>query len=238
MIRDFLEMQNITVIAAEDGQMGIKLAKKIVPDLIVSDIIMPNINGYEVKKELSKSPVTDTIPFIYLTSQSNREDIRTGMELGADDYLFKPFNIEELSKAIDIQLEKRDKLIKEYSKKTSASTKGSYDYNDYVLVKVHGSPKFIKLDSIVYIEADEKYTTIHLANGEKHLISKGLKQWEELLPPTKFLRVHRSTIVNIEYIKKTEKWFKRSYIIRLTTTDEPLYISRRYYSKLKEMFKV
>lgn len=236
MIRDFLELQNFVVITAEDGKIGIELANKMVPDLIVSDIVMPNVNGYEVKKELSRLPVTATIPFIYLSSQADRADIRTGMELGADDYLFKPFNIEELSSAIETQLEKRKNLIKEYSSTNDIVEKESYDYNDYILVKVKGSPKFIKLDTIIYIEADEKYTTIHLGNNEKHLISKSLKEWEILLPSNKFIRIHRSTIVNIEFIKKTEKWFNRSYKVELRNSDNSLFISRRYYSKLKDMF--
>ena len=100
MVRDFLELQKFIVITAEDGKIGVELAKKIVPDLIICDIIMPNKDGYQVKKDLSKSQVTQTIPFIYLTSQADRKNIRTGMELGADDYLFKPFNIEELSLTI------------------------------------------------------------------------------------------------------------------------------------------
>jgi DNA-binding LytR/AlgR family response regulator len=236
MIRDFLELQNFVVIMAEDGQMGIDLAKKMMPDLILSDVIMPKVDGYGVKAELSKDPVTSTIPFIFLTSQSDRKDIRAGMELGADDYLFKPFDIEELSNAIEIQLEKREFLLKEYSSKSEIKDKESYNYNDHILVKVNGSPKFIKVDSIVYIEADEKYTTIHLVGGENYLISKSLKEWEQQLPANKFVRIHRSTIVNIEFITKTEKWFNRSYKIELSTTSDPLYISRRYYSKIKDLF--
>jgi DNA-binding LytR/AlgR family response regulator len=236
VIRDFLELQKFTVVTAEDGQIGVDLAKKIVPDLIICDILMPNKDGLNVKKDLGNSEVTATIPFIYLTSQSDRKDIRAGMELGADDYLFKPFKLEELSNAIDIQLEKRDKLIKEYAKKPEVKTKETYDYEEHILLKVHGNPKFIKISTIVFIEADEKYTTLHLSTGEKHLISKSLNNWEQLLPSNKFARIHRSTIVNIEYIGKVEKWFNRSYKLKLTGFDAELFISRRYFAKLKDLF--
>lgn len=236
MIRDYLELQSFIVLLAEDGEQGIEFAKRFNPDLIICDVKMPKKDGYEVKKELSSNSVTQLIPFIYLTSQTNSKDLRTGMELGADDYLFKPFNLEELGNSIDTQLEKREKILKEFSKSKEVSQKTDYNYNEHVLLKVRGNPRFVKISSIVFVVADEKYTRVHLDSGEKLIISKSLKNWEESLPPGKFVRTHRSTIINIEHIAKVEKWFNRSYKIKLINSDEELFISRRYYSKLKDIF--
>ncbi|MCF8260555.1 MAG: LytTR family DNA-binding domain-containing protein [Melioribacteraceae bacterium] len=237
MVRDYLELQKFTVITAEDGSKGIELAEKFIPDLIICDIMMPVKNGFEVKESLAKKKVTDLIPFIYLTAQSDRTDIRKGMELGADDYLFKPFKIAELSNAIETQMEKREKLITEYSKKEEVKEKKDLTYKEHILLKVNGIPKFIKISSIVYVMADEKYTRVKIESGEKLIISKSLKEWEESLPSSHFIRIHRSYIVNIEFIGKVVKWFNRSYKVSIKNDDEPLFISRRYYSKLKDIFE-
>jgi len=236
MVRDFLELKDFIVLLAEDGDQGIEFAERFNPDLIICDVKMPKKDGYEVKRELSKNALAKLIPFIYLTSQTDRKDLRTGMELGADDYLFKPFDLEELENSIDIQLEKREVLIKEFVKNNEAPEKTDYKYYEHVLLKVKGNPRFVKISSIIFVIADEKYTRVHLETGEKLIISKSLKIWEELLPVDKFVRTHRSTIVNIEYIAKVEKWFNRSYKIKLKKSNEELFISRRYYSKLKEIF--
>lgn len=236
MIRDFLELQNFSVITSENGLIGLELAQKIIPDLIISDIMMPVMDGYNLKQKLSNNPVTATIPFIFLTSKADRKNIRKGMELGADDYLFKPFNMDELAASIETQLEKRGLLLIKFSKSNENKTKTDYKYNEHVLLKIHGNPSFVLINSIVYILADEKYTKVFLSSNEKLLISKSLKDWEELLPSSNFIRIHRSTIVNINFIQKVDKWFQRSYKVKLKNIDEPLFISRRYYSKLRELF--
>lgn len=236
MIREYLELNKYTVITAENGKDGLELANKFIPDLIICDVLMPGMNGYKVKEKLGKERATSTIPFIYLTSQTEGKHLRKGMELGADDYLFKPFKLKELANSMDTQLLKREELIKEYSDRSELKEKDSYDYKEHILLKARGTPKFVKLNSIVYIMAEEKYTKLFLTTKEKLIISKSLKEWETLLPSKNFVRIHRSTIINIEFVEKLEKWFNRSYKIKMSATDEPLFISRRYYSKLKNAF--
>lgn len=115
-IKQILDLSNYYTIIAEDGRTGIELAKEEKPDLILCDVMMPNLDGYQVLIELKKYKIIDTIPFIFLTAKSDRLDFRKGMELGADDYLTKPFSPEELLKAIQIRLNKQAK-IKENNKK-------------------------------------------------------------------------------------------------------------------------
>ena len=99
-----------TVFEAVDGKSGIEFAKKHLPDLIICDIMMPDLNGYEVLSNLREEIDTSTIPFIFLTARSEKSDQRFGMELGADDYITKPFTSDEIFKAVDTRLKKREEL--------------------------------------------------------------------------------------------------------------------------------
>jgi CRP-like cAMP-binding protein/ActR/RegA family two-component response regulator len=111
-IQEILELANYQVIAAENGRVGVDLVKNEKPDLILCDIMMPELDGYGVLYYLSKSVDTSTIPFIFLSAKAEKTDMRKGMSLGADDYLTKPFNEMELLDAIDVRL-KRSSAIKQ-----------------------------------------------------------------------------------------------------------------------------
>lgn len=110
MTAKILEYSGYQIISAEDGNEGIEIAKNEIPDLIISDISMPNKNGYEVLQELKKEQKTALIPFIFLSAKSEPTDLRNGMDLGADDYLTKPFESKQLLKAVEARLEKAKKL--------------------------------------------------------------------------------------------------------------------------------
>ena len=112
-IADVLTFEGYKVIEAADGRNGIEQALKQLPDLILCDIIMPEMNGHDVLRQLAKNEDTRLIPFVFITALSERPDIRTGMEMGANDYLTKPFSHEELLKTIDKQLEKSEEIRKQ-----------------------------------------------------------------------------------------------------------------------------
>jgi len=109
-IAEILELSNYKVIAAEDGKKGVELALQQTPDLIVCDIMMPELDGYGVLHLLNKHIETYDIPFIFLTAKSEKSDLRKGMEMGADDYITKPFDGIELLNAIEIRLKKADSI--------------------------------------------------------------------------------------------------------------------------------
>jgi DNA-binding NarL/FixJ family response regulator len=102
-----LEMENFVVVTAEDGRKGVEQAHRCRPDIILCDVMMPELDGYGVLAELRKHPAAAAIPFIFLTAKGERRDIRAGMNLGADDYLTKPVTASELLAAIDARLERR-----------------------------------------------------------------------------------------------------------------------------------
>ncbi len=114
-IAEILELTGFAVISAEDGSRGIELARSEHPDLILCDIAMPQQDGYAVLNELRNDPATATTPFIFLSAKTNQSDLRHGMNMGADDYLFKPFTTQELLKAISARLSKDAAVSEVYS---------------------------------------------------------------------------------------------------------------------------
>jgi two-component system, sensor histidine kinase and response regulator len=107
-VREILLAENFEVVSADNGRDGYQKAVEILPDLILCDLLMPEMNGYEVIHFMKENPVTRDIPFIFLTAKVDLADIRRGMETGADDYITKPFTVKSLLKAIQIRLEKYD----------------------------------------------------------------------------------------------------------------------------------
>jgi two-component system, OmpR family, alkaline phosphatase synthesis response regulator PhoP len=105
-IEFILKMEGFEVITADDGVSGIEKALKHKPDLILCDIVMPGMDGFEVIQELNTKEKRISFAFIFITALSERKDYREGMELGADDYLVKPFSVDELLKAVNTQLSK------------------------------------------------------------------------------------------------------------------------------------
>ena len=103
---EILSLAQYKVLVAENGKIGIEMARQHQPDLIICDIMMPVLDGFGVFQIISKEPELQQIPFIFLSAKSERNDLRKGMEMGADDYITKPFTDAELINAIHTRLEK------------------------------------------------------------------------------------------------------------------------------------
>jgi DNA-binding response OmpR family regulator len=114
-IVELLDAEDFDVVSAENGFMGALWAQENIPDLIICDVMMPEVNGYEVLSALRQEPMTATIPFIFLTAMADKADIRHGMELGADDYLTKPFTRAELLGAIATRFAKHEVVMQQYN---------------------------------------------------------------------------------------------------------------------------
>jgi anti-anti-sigma factor len=120
-IKDILELEGFDVLTAENGKTGVKLAQEHHLDLIICDVMMPELDGYDVLTSLRQDPRTIEIPFIFLSAKAAKTDFRKGMSLGADDYLTKPFTPCELRAAIAIRLEKQALTIERYAQKLDRS---------------------------------------------------------------------------------------------------------------------
>lgn len=116
-LAELLEYEGYNVLSAKNGQEGYTMAISYEPDLILSDIRMPVLNGIDLLKKLQNNITTAMIPFIFLTAKTEMQDMREGMANGADDYIVKPFQIDDVLNAIDSRLKKRDNylsVIKEF----------------------------------------------------------------------------------------------------------------------------
>jgi CRP/FNR family cyclic AMP-dependent transcriptional regulator len=112
---ELLELANYKMLVAANGKVGVDLALKHKPDLIICDIMMPELDGYGVLHMLSRNNETSSIPFIFLTAKTEKAELRKGMEMGADDFITKPFDDVELLKVIEIRLKKADALKTHFS---------------------------------------------------------------------------------------------------------------------------
>ncbi|MGE5682996.1 MAG: LytR/AlgR family response regulator transcription factor [Bacillota bacterium] len=237
-IEIILEAEGFKVFTAPDGKKAIKLIEEIIPDVIVSDIMLPDIEGFEILKTVRNSPELQDLPFLFLTARTDHKDLRYGMNLGADDYLTKPFNAKELVEAIHARLE----LIKLRKETKAAAAAVPQDKNlkagDTVFIKDAKGIVNLNLKDIICINAVGEYSEVITSNGKNHTVRKILKEWEETLPSDTFLRIHRSAIINIKYIVKIENWFNSSLRIYLDKCPEPLVSSRRYTSRIRELYFV
>lgn len=113
-LAEILELADYEVVTAENGKVGVEKALNEQPDLILCDVMMPELDGFGVLRILEKRPTTSDIPFIFLTAKAEKTDFRKGMNLGADDYITKPFDDVELLDAIEMRLKKSERLKKAF----------------------------------------------------------------------------------------------------------------------------
>lgn len=234
LLREIFEENNYKVFSASDGKEGVSLAAEIFPDIIICDIMMPGLNGYEVKEELNKHEDTALIPFIFLTAKAEMGDLRSGMDLGADDYIVKPFRVPALLKTVETRLQRIEELKNAAKTKAAAQpTDKQLSENERLLVSVKNKTKFIRIGDIVCVTALGEYSTINLSDGSKIVLRKVLKEWEKKLSSDIFLRIHRSTIINLNYAVRIEKWYNRSFKVYMKGDNQEFIISQRYAVKLK-----
>jgi DNA-binding response OmpR family regulator len=112
-IVDLLTVEGFDAIGAENGQVGLQMLREHTVDLIICDVLMPRMDGFEVLKAISQNPDTEMIPLIFLTAKTERSDIRQGMGLGAYDYITKPFTRAELLETVNAQLKKREIVLQQ-----------------------------------------------------------------------------------------------------------------------------
>ncbi|MFT3682170.1 MAG: response regulator [Ferruginibacter sp.] len=165
---EILDLAGYTVLTAENGKAGAGVAVKEIPDLIVCDIMMPELDGYGVLHLLKQNAATSHIPFIFLTAKTERTDFRKGMEMGADDYITKPFDDLELLKAIEIRLKKMEILQSQFVPGDKGAGDLLKELNGSGLLPVnpdrYESEQFTK-KSMLYKEGARPRYLYHLRSG-------------------------------------------------------------------------
>lgn len=216
---EILTLANFEVITAENGKIGIDLAQREKPNLIICDIMMPELDGYGVLHILNKNPDLADIPFIFLTAKTEKTDIRKGMELGADDYLTKPFDDTELLRAIETRLRKHEMRSKAYNDSADGLDSFIVDAKQALQLKdlcKDKRIKFYKKKAEVFSEGDNPLFVFFVKSGNvkafkahpegKELITNLYKEgdffgFEPVLTDTRYeesaIAMHDSEIVII-----------------------------------------
>jgi two-component system, LytTR family, response regulator len=215
LIRKFLENEPDVEIVGEaaNGQDALELIHSKSPDLMFLDIQMPEMNGFQLLQ--SGEP---PMPHVIFVTAYDQYAVKA-FEVHALDYLLKPFNRARFQAALDHAREeihnphksdfpgKLEKLIQEFEKRAQYLDRWAVHHNDRII--------FVPTEEIDWIEAAEKYVQIH-AGGSTYLMRESLHVMEEKLDPREFVRVHRSTIINIRRIKEVQRWFQGRHIIILS----------------------
>ena len=205
---------------AETVTQAAELAHTKKPDVIFLDIQLPGETGFDLLEKISPA-----CKIIFVTA-FDAYAIRA-FEVNALDYLLKPINPARLAQAIE-------RLTIDDSE--PARPVRALEYEDRLFIEVDERSRFLKVSDIIVISAMGDYSQIFSCDGEKSLVLKPLKDWEGRLPAKHFTRIHRSTIINVNYVERVESWFNRSYRIHIRQIAEPLVMSRRYAARFKTTF--
>jgi two-component system LytT family response regulator len=189
------------------------------PDVVFLDIQLAGESGFDLLAQ------TDEDQHIIFVTAYEEHAVRA-FEVNAIDYLLKPVTADRLKEAVA----RLGKFGRAESGKPSSLT-----YQDRLFLRIDGRVTFLPLHSIKYITAARDYSDVHTDRGEQQLVQKSLREWERRLPSSHFLRIHRSTIVNLEFIERTEPWSNYSSLVYVREVEEPLVMSRRYAAKAKEL---
>lgn len=213
------EFNNVEVVGeADSAESAAALLKTIEPDILFLDIQMPGKTGFDLLAEVQTSA-----KIIFVTAYD--EYAIKAFEVSAQDYLLKPVN----KSRIELALEHLE--VSEESKSTHLN---QLDYNDTIFVMINNSYQFLKISTIIKIIAAGNYSEVYTNGKQKGLVLKSLREWENRLPGNQFVRVHRNSVINLEYVEKIEDWFNYSYKIHLKGIEGTVIMSRRYALKLKD----
>lgn len=244
-----LELEDFDALGAANGVIGVQVAKEQVPDLIICDVMMPELDGYGVLNTLRQDDATATIPFVFLTAKAAKEDLRQGMEMGASDYLNKPFTRKELLKVITTQIEKTAKFKKKADEQIASlrinislslphelitPVNGILGLSEMMLLSADSMPP----DEIVETAGDiygcaqrlERLTKNFLLYVELELIANDPEKIKGLRNTT----TDFSATAIAEVAKQKAKQADREADLNLELTDAPVQISETDFKKIVE----
>lgn len=191
--KNFPQLQ---VVGAADGvEQGVQLIRNENPDLILLDISMPDGTGFDLLEKISDKKAD----IIFITA-SDKFAIRA-IKYSALDYILKPVDIEELKVAVHKIIDKKASLSNQDSLKFLLENIRKSD-DQYSKISLHtgNAYEIVNVKDIIRCEADGNYTSFILTNNKKHVVSTGLKYYEDILPPDSFIRVHHHQLINISHV--------------------------------------
>lgn len=224
---------NIEIIGeCTNGTEAVETIQSKKPDLVFLDVQMPEMDGFDVIKKIG---VNNLPEIIFITAYEHYA--LQAFEVHALDYLLKPFDKERfqhaLQRAKDRILERDQSNISQKLLSMLHEIKLTQKHSDRLVVKSEGKVFFLKTNEIDWIEAAGNYVRLHTGN-ESHLLRETMSGIQKKLNPNQFIRIHRSTFVNIEQIKELQPWFHGEYVVILKEGTQ-LTMSRGYRNNLTEL---
>jgi two-component system LytT family response regulator len=212
-----------------NGREAVAAIQRQAPDILFLDVQMPELDGFGVLEAVG----AETIPAVVFVTAYDQYALRA-FEVHALDYLLKPFDQERFQVALQqarrqLQRQSTGELSQRLSALLAHLGSGRVDR---LLVKAEGRVFFIKVDEIDWIEAAGNYVRVHVGN-ESHLLRETMHAMEAKLDPNQFLRMHRSTIVNVDRIKELQPWFNGEYVVILRDGTQ-LRLSRGYRERFDQ----
>lgn len=168
-IAGILRLAHYNVVSANDGRSGVQLAHRHLPDLILCDIMMPDVDGYTVFHILNKDPNTHNIPFIFLTAKSERNDVRYGMNMGADDYMTKPFDGHDLLRLVEVRLKKKALLRASFSNELHDVNRffsKARELKEFNRISENRPVRHFRKKDFVFMEGQTPFEVFFVVSGE------------------------------------------------------------------------
>jgi two-component system LytT family response regulator len=197
-----------------------KLVRALDPDVVFLDVHLGRESGLDLLSRIGAG--TDVV---FVTAY-DRYALRA-FEVNALDYLLKPVAPARLAATV-ARLEARAPAPDERA--------GPLEYDDRLFLRLDDRRAFLRVGDVAAIEAEGDNSRLHLAGGRTAQARKPLREWEERLPERWFVRIHRSAIVNLEYVERVEDWSHGSHLVYLRGMREPLTMSRRYAARVRALF--
>jgi DNA-binding LytR/AlgR family response regulator len=236
-IDSLLPKDEFEIYYSHNLQDGMEISLRYLPDLII--FYMNNHSeSVEVLSKLTGEEKTSSIPLVIISQKNSFEQMRIVMELGADDYLPLQLIEKSLLTSINKRLDKLSMLKARINNQINSfeeeTAKPKID--DHILVKIGNKLKLVKFAEIVCITALKEYSKITTKENCKIVVRKSLKNWVTVLPSKSFLRIHRATIINIDFIEKIVKTNERTYTVHLKNISETFDFSQRYTNIMRRTF--
>ncbi|MDD2964410.1 MAG: LytTR family DNA-binding domain-containing protein [Bacteroidales bacterium] len=212
------ELEQYEVIGEADTlPLAASLANSLKPQIIFLDIQLPGESGFDLLPMLNYKPHV-----VFVTAFD--EFAVKAFEVNALDYLLKPVSPQRLEKVVSKLFEKEQPTTNPPRKLTT---------DDRLFLQFSAHYIFLKVDQIAVIASSGDYSVVTTKDGKQGLTNKTMQEWTERLPGGCFLRIHRSTIINLNFVAKVEEWFNNSFRVYMMGIAEPFIMSRRYATLIK-----
>ena len=223
-LRAMLEESHGSAVRVVAEAEGVRTAAELVrtcdADVVFLDVQLAGESGLELL------PLIDPSVAVVFVTAFDQYAVRA-FEVNALDYLLKPVAPARLARAVERLALPNDETT------AGTSSPPKLDYQDRLFLRLDDRMGFVRVADIVSIVSDGDYSIVQLAGGRTHRARKSLRDWGARLPENAFARVHRSTIVNLEFVERVEEWSHFSYRLYLRGASEPVTMSRRYAGQLK-----